>query len=139
MYKNLILDAKIANEIDTIEISEDGFILQPNRLYLGHSVEVMGSKQYVPIIRGKSSTGRIGLFVHITADLIDIGSVGQISLMMHAVQPVKIYPNMRVGQITFWKTLGEIVLYDGKYQGSRGPQPSKGYADFARSIDKAPA
>lgn len=132
IYKNYILDTKKDNPTDTIMIPDNGIVLQPNRLYLGHTVETIGSNCYVPVVRGKSSTGRIGLFVHITADLIDIGYIGQYTLMMHAIQPIIIYPNMRIGQVTFWKTLGEIILYKGKYQGGRGPQSSQVFKDFER-------
>lgn len=130
VYKNKTLDAKLPNETKTIMIPTSGLVLQPNTLYLGHTVEKIGSTKYVPIIRGKSSTGRLGLFVHITSELIDIGFVGQLTLMLHAVQPVKIYPGMRIGQVTFWKTLGPVKLYQGKYQGSIGPNSSQVYKDF---------
>lgn len=92
----------------------------------------MGSNFYVPIIRGRSSTGRIGIFIHITADLIDIGSVNQWTLQMHAVQPVKIYPQMLIGQVTFWTIQGKIKLYEGKYQGSKGPMASQIHKDFSK-------
>lgn len=130
VYKNNLLDPKVVNETETIEIPDSGLTLQPDRLYLGHTIEVMGSNFYVPIIRGRSSTGRLGLFVHITADLIDIGSINQWTLQMHAVQPVKIYKGMLIGQVTFWKVEGDIVLYEGKYQGSRGPMSSQIFKDF---------
>lgn len=130
IYKNTILDPKIVNETEDIEIPDSGLILEPNRIYLGHTEEIMGSKTYVPIIRGRSSIGRIGLFIHITADLIDIGSINQWTLQMHAVQPVKVYKGMLIGQVTFWKVEGEIVLYEGKYQGSRGPVASQIFKDF---------
>ena len=90
----------------------------------------MGSKHCVPIIRGRSSTGRLGLFIHITADIIDIGSINQWTLQMHAVQKIKIYPGMLIGQVTFWVPKGKIILYKGKYQGSRGPMESQIYKDF---------
>lgn len=131
VYKNADLDSKLNNETQEIKIPESGYTLQPNVLYLGHTIERVGSKKYVPILRGKSSTGRVGLFIHITADLVDIGYFGQYTLMLHAVQPVRIYPNMRIGQVTFWKTLGKVVLYDGKYQNGKGPQASKVYKDFS--------
>lgn len=130
VYKNRLLDTKKENETDTIFIQEEGVTIYPDTLYLGHALETIGSDTYVPILRGKSSTGRIGLFVHITADLIDIGAVGQFTLMMHAVQPVKLYPGMLIGQVTFWKPLGEVKLYDGKYQHSKGPRASQVYKDF---------
>jgi dCTP deaminase len=130
VYKNEILDTRENNPTEEITIPESGHVLQPNKLYLGHSKEIVGSEKFIPIVRGKSSTGRVGLFIHITADLIDIGYIGQYTLMMHAVQPVRIYPNMRIGQVTFWKTLGEIVLYEGKYQKGNGPQSSQVFKDF---------
>jgi dCTP deaminase len=130
IYKSKTLDTKQSNETELLEIPKDGIVLQPDRLYLGHTIETIGSDKYVPILRGKSSTGRVGLFIHITADLIDIGSVGQFTLMLHAVQPVKVYPGMRIGQVTFWQPIGDIDLYKGKYQGSEGPMASQVHKDF---------
>src|SRR5688572_508957 len=91
VYKNKVLDPKKENETRTITIPEEGLLLKPNILYLAHTKEKMGSEKYVPVIRGRSSTGRLGLFVHITADLIDIGSINQWTLMLHAVQDLIIY------------------------------------------------
>ena len=130
VYKNKELDSKVPNETETIIIPEEGMVLQPDTLYLGHTIEIMGSDIYVPILRGKSSTGRMGLFVHITADLIDIGFKGRFTLMMHAVQPLRIYPGMRIGQVTFWQATGNVNLYSGKYQGSSLPAASQVYKDF---------
>lgn len=130
MYKNEVLDPKKKQETERVEISDEGLILYPNKLYLGYIKEKMGSEKYVPIINGRSSTGRLGLFVHITANLIDIGSINNWTLQMHAVQPVKIYKDMSIGQVTFWKPYGEINLYDGKYKGSTGPMESQVWRDF---------
>ena len=130
IYKNQILDPKVKQEVVKINIPDDGLILEPDTLYLGYTSEIMGSKKFVPIINGRSSTGRLGLFVHITANLIDIGSINQWTLQMHAVQPVKIYKNMIIGQVTFWKPTGKIILYNGKYQGSMGPASSQIWRDF---------
>lgn len=131
VYKELVIDhPKKENPTLTITIPNEGYLLEPTRLYLGHTEEVMGSNLYVPIIRGRSSIGRIGIFVHITADLIDIGSINQWTLQMHCVQPVRIYPGMLIGQVTFWNVEGEICLYKGKYQGSRGPMASQIFRDF---------
>lgn len=130
VYKNYVLDTKVDNEIEISEIPAEGMVLQPNIIYLGHTEEIMGSNYYAPIIRGRSSIGRLGLFVHITADLIDIGSINQWTLQMYAVQPVRIYPGMQIGQVTFWQPKGEIKLYSGKYQGSMGPGKSQIHLDF---------
>ena len=110
-------------------MTDAGFLLERDRIYLGHTLEVMGSDTFVPIIRGRSSTARLGLFIHVTSDLIDLGSRNQWTLQLHAVQPLRIYPGMRIGQVTFWAVQGERVMYKGKYQGSTGPWPSKAYLD----------
>lgn len=128
--RDKIIDPKKKGSFEEIPIPEEGYTLEPDTLYLGHTQEIIGSDFYVPIIRGRSSTGRIGLFVHITADLIDIGSMNQLTLMMHATQPVKIYPGMKIGQVTFWVPTGDITLYKGKYKGLAGPQASQIYKDF---------
>jgi dCTP deaminase len=130
VYRDKYLDARNHHATDRVELSEAGFVLKPDKVYLGSTAEKMGSDHYVPIIRGKSSLGRLGLFVNITADLIDIGSHNNWTLQFHAVQPLRIYPGMRIGQVTFWTTQGEIQLYSGKYQGSVGPRASESFRDF---------
>lgn len=130
VYKNRVLDPKIKQQTEKILIPDDGLLLNTDTLYLGYTYEKMGSERYVPIINGRSSTGRLGLFVHITANLIDIGSINNWTLQMHAVQPIKIYRGMIIGQVTFWKTYGDIILYDGKYKGSTGPMASQIWKDF---------
>jgi len=130
VYDVDIIDPKKENTTSIIEIPATGYVMQPSILYLGYTQEIMGSNYFVPIIRGRSSIGRLGLFVHITADLIDIGSINQWTLQMHCVQPIKIYPGILIGQVTFWKVEGDIVLYNGKYQASRGPKASQIHLDF---------
>ncbi|MBF6228516.1 dCTP deaminase [Nocardia abscessus] len=139
VYSETILDVRKPNSVKTIYLPEEGMILQPDRVYLGSTVEVMGSDHYVPIIRARSGVARLGLFIHITADLIDIGSVNQWTLQLHAVQPLRIYPGMLLGQVTFWRTEGPVTLYSGKYQGSLGPQESAIHLDFDRSPSEAMA
>ncbi len=129
-YRNRELSVRFQEPTNRKPIAESGMVLQPDRIYLGSTMEKMGSDHYVPIIRGKSSLGRLGLFVNITADLIDIGSHNNWTLQFHAVQPVRIYPGMRIGQVTFWVPLGAIELYSGKYQGSVGPRSSEAFRDF---------
>lgn len=129
-YTDEILDVKKQNKYTIQPIPPEGMVLQPDTLYLAHTHEVMGSELYVPIMRGRSSIGRIGIFINITADLIDIGSINQWTLQIHAVQPVRVYPGMLIGQVTFWEITGDISLYAGKYQGSRGPMASQIYKDF---------
>lgn len=130
IYNDYILDAKKENEVREIEIPEEGLTLAPGTIYLGCTREVIGSEHFVSIIRGRSSIGRLGLFINITADLIDLGSIGQLTLQLNAVQPVTVYAGMKIGQVTFWKVCGDISKYKGRYQNSKGPIPSKMYQDF---------
>ena len=136
VYEDEILDSKKGLKTKTIKIPDEGIILQPNKIYLGFTKEKIGSNFFVPTITGRSSSGRLGLFVQITADLVDIGFVGNLTFQLHCVQPLKIYPNMKIGQIMFWKTKGKINLYKGKYQNSIGPQESKIYKDFNSKEEK---
>ena len=130
VYEEEILDAKKKIKTKTIEIPNDGMILEPNKLYLGCTKEIIGSDYYVPIITGRSSTGRLGLFVQITSDLVDIGFKGKLTLQFCATQPVKIYKGMKIGQVMFWKVFGEADLYKGKYQNSEEPRQSEIWRDF---------
>jgi len=132
IYKNLALDPKKKQETETITIDKNGFTLMPNKIYLGHTFETMGSNHFVPIIKGKSTIARLGLFIHVTADLIDIGSINEWTLQLHSVEPVLVFPVMLIGQVTFWTVKGKIKLYTGKYQGSKGPTESKIYKDFIK-------
>jgi dCTP deaminase len=133
VYNNYILDAKKNNEARELIIPDSGITLATGTIYLGHTQEEIGSNNFVPIIRGRSSVGRLGLFINITADLIDMGSINQLTLQLNAVQPVTIYPGMQIGQVTFWQPLGEIVKYEGRYAGSSGPVTSKMYLDFCKN------
>ena len=130
VYKNKELDSKIKEETQIIEIPDEGLVIYPDKIYLGFTEEVIGSDYYVPIITGRSSTGRLGLFVQITSDLVDIGFKGNLTLQLHSTQPVRIYKGMKIGQIMFWKIFGDIDLYKGKYQNSDGPRESEIYKDF---------
>lgn len=129
-YKSDVIDPKLPTPYEEITIPRDGLFLNQGDFVLGHSKERVGSDFYVPIIHGKSGTARMGLFVHITADLIDIGSYGVITFQLYATLPVKIYASTPIAQVSFWKPLGKIKLYNGKYQNSTGPRPSMTYKDF---------
>lgn len=129
-YHNEVLDPRKENGHDIIECGPEGIFLGKGDFLLGHSVEKLGSSKYVPIIHAKSGIARLGLFVHVTADLIDIGSFGCVTFQLHSTLPIRLFPGMKIGQVTFWKPLGEIIPYNGKYQGSEGPRVSMAYSDF---------
>jgi dCTP deaminase len=124
-----VIDAYRPNPTRTITMDGDGFVLRPGELYLGHTVEEVGSDFYVPLLFGRSSVGRLGLFVEITAPIGDIGFHGQWTLMLAPVRPLRVYPGMKIGQIMFFESCGEIELYSGKYQRAYGPQESRYWRD----------
>jgi len=135
-YKTKIIDPKVETPCEEIKIPSDGMVLNPGDFVLGHSNERIGSDFYVPIIHGRSGTARMGLFVHVTADLIDIGSHGVSTFQLYATLPVRLYPDILIAQVSFWVPFGDIVLYKGKYQNSTGPKPSMTYKDFKYDIFK---
>jgi len=102
---------------EEIEIPEDGYIMLPNTLYLGSSVERLALPQnIVATAEGKSTVGRLGLTVHVTAGWIDPGFDGTITLEMVSTNPIRIYENMRIGQFTFLDVTGNAEVYEGRYQ-----------------------
>ncbi|MEO7961703.1 MAG: dCTP deaminase, partial [Ginsengibacter sp.] len=76
LYVDEILDAKKHNEIEHFEIPDEGFILEPQHLYLGVTLEYTETHAHVPFLEGKSSTGRLGIDIHATAGKGDVGFCG---------------------------------------------------------------
>lgn len=131
VYKNQILDMKTPNETEKIIIPEDGYILEPNRLYLGRTLEYTETYNLVPMLEGRSSIGRLGIFIHITAGFGDVGFKGYWTLEIFAIHRVKIYPYVPVCQIFYHTIEGEFFEYkNGKYQNNSGIQPSLLYKEF---------
>jgi dCTP deaminase len=134
-YKEGVLDPAKECESELIELGEEGYVMEAGDFLLGHSQEVIGSESFVPVVKGRSSAARLGLFAHVTADIFDIGSFGQTTLQLFAARRLRLVPGAMIAQVTFWRPEGEIKLYDGKYQGSRGPQPSLMHTDpFFRKV-----
>lgn len=131
-YEDEILDPKKEHKTKTHLITPDGFILNKSDFYLGETCEMIGSDHFVPIIHAKSGTARRGLFVHVTADLIDLGWHGKPTLQLYATLPAKIYENELIAQVSFWVPKGEITLYKGKYMPSDGPMASKAHLDYKK-------
>ena len=123
------LDPKVKERVVELEISETGTTLYPGVLYLGSTVERTSSRGFIPWIEGRSSMGRLGLGVHITAGLGDDGVDLQWTLELTCVHPILIFPGMKICQICFVRTDGESKPYDGKYQGSTGVVASRYHMD----------
>lgn len=131
VYNDSELDMKKPNSVTKLVIPENGLLLQPDKLYLGRTNEYTITNHYVPMLEGRSSVGRLGLFVHVTAGFGDIGFAGYWTLEIFCVQPVRIYPNVEICQIYYHDIQGEYELYQGKkYQHNQDIQPSLMYRDF---------
>ena len=133
VYENNVLDMKKPNPTRRMIIPDDGLQLVPQTLYLGRTVEYTKTEKYVPMLEGRSSTGRLGLFIHVTAGFGDIGFAGYWTLEMFCVQPIIIYPYTEICQIYYHDSHGEFDLYkNGKYQNNTGIQASMMYKDFEK-------
>lgn len=134
VYTEPVLDVKKPNGYKIISIPEDGLVLEPGVLYLGRTLEYTATQGFVPMLEGRSSIGRLGLCVHVTAGFGDVGFAGYWTLEIHAVQPVKVYPGIEVCQIYYHTIEGDFESYSsGKYQNNQGIQPSLAWKDFIES------
>ncbi|WP_104041992.1 dCTP deaminase, partial [Vibrio hyugaensis] len=130
VYTDDVLDSKKNNPVKKIKIDDKGVLLQKNKLYLSSTREKVGSRCFVPMIYGRSSIGRLGLFVQITAPIGDVGFYGNWTLQLYPTKDIFVYPGMEIAQIMFFQTIGEIELYKGKYLNSDSVNPSKMYMNF---------
>jgi dCTP deaminase len=138
-YEEVVLDMRKANRVRRIDIPHEGLILSPNQLYLGRTVERTETHNLVPMIEGRSSIGRLGLFVHVTAGFGDVGFCGYWTLEMFAVQPVRIYPGVPICQIFYHEINGAITEYaSDKYQHNRDIQPSLLFKELNPDSEKDP-
>ena len=119
VYENKLLDMKTPNPVKQLTIPEEGLVLDPGKLYLGRTQEFTKTESFVPMLEGRSSVGRLGLFIHVTAGFGDVGFAG------------RIYPGVEICQIYYHDIRGDYDLYQsGKYQNNTGIQPSLLYKDF---------
>jgi dCTP deaminase len=125
VYEEVILDMRRNNRVRRMSIPQEGLLLNANQLYLGRTVERTETHNLVPMIEGRSSIGRLGLFVHVTAGFGDVGFCGYWTLEMFAVQPIRIYPGVAICQIFYHDLCGSFTEYaSDKYQHNSDIQPS---------------
>lgn len=131
VYQDNTLDMRKNNRTERIVIPEDGLILETGKLYLGRTIEYTETRNLVPMLEGRSSIGRLGLFIHVTAGFGDVGFCGYWTLEIFCVQPIKIYPGVEICQIYYHTIEGDYDPYkSGKYQNNTGIQPSLLYKEF---------
>jgi dCTP deaminase len=119
VYKDRVLDARKHNQIDTFEMEEAGFVLQPGTLYLGVTEEYTETHNSVPFLEGKSSIGRLGIDIHATAGKGDVGFSNTWTLEISCTQPVRVYPGMPIGQLIYFLIDGEVENYYNKKQNAK--------------------
>lgn len=133
VYDNIELDMKKENTAHEIIIPEEGILLETNKLYLGRTLEYTRTEGLVPMLEGRSSVGRLGMFIHVTAGFGDVGFSGFWTLEIFCVQPIRIYAGIEICQIYYHDINGEYENYkSGKYQYNEGIQPSMLYKDFIK-------
>ena len=111
VYRDRVLDARKHNQVEMLEISSEGFVLQPGTLYLGVTEEYTETHATVPFLEGKSSVGRLGIDIHATAGKGDVGFSNHWTLEISCVQPVRVYTGMPIGQLIYFAVEGGIENY----------------------------
>lgn len=130
---DLPIDPKKSTSFKEIKFTDEGVVLNPQKVYLANTFEEIGSDKFVPVLIGNSSLGRLGLFLQITADLGNLGAKHKWTLELKAIQPIRIYPMMRVGQVSFWQTQGDqSIVYKGKYDKFSIAKSSEIYKEFTK-------
>ena len=138
-YEEVVLDMAEPNRTRRIKIPKEGLVLTPQKLYLGRTVERTETHNFVPMIEGRSSVGRLGLFVHVTAGFGDVGFCGYWTLEMFAIQPIRIYPGLPICQIFYHQICGDVIEYQSdKYQHNRDLQPSLLFKELDPDAERDP-
>ena len=131
VYKEDVLDMRSELHTERLVIPPEGFVLEPQKLYLGRTIEYTETRNFVPMLEGRSSIGRLGLSVHITAGFGDVGFRGYWTLEICAIQPVRIYEGVEICQVFYHEIAGPFDEYKSKkYQDNRDLQPSLLFQEF---------
>ena len=144
-HKYSVIDPSIEQAELTREViaeDDEAFILHPGEFVLASTYEIITLPDDIAgRLEGKSSLGRLGLLTHSTAGFIDPGFSGHITLELSNVTnlPVKLYPGMKIGQLCLIKLSSPAehpygsAIYASRYQGQRGPTPSRSFMNFHKS------
>ena len=144
-HKYSVIDPSIeqAELTRAVSVNQDEyFVLHPGEFVLASTYEIITLPNDIAgRLEGKSSLGRLGLLTHSTAGFIDPGFSGHITLELSNVAnlPVKLFPGMKIGQLCLIKLSSPAehpygsALYGSRYQGQRGPTPSKSWMNFHQS------
>ncbi|MCP1120861.1 dCTP deaminase [Robbsia andropogonis] len=132
VYEDGVIDVREEAATQEIVIGPEGYELEPMKLYLAATIETMGSTRFVPTYAARSSIARLGMFINLSAPLGDIGFVGRWTIQLFALNRIRVYAGMNIGQMMFWRVQGEIELYTGKYQGATEAFASRIFLDYQK-------
>ena len=131
VYTEEELDMRRDNPSAKIVIPPEGIVLRPGKLYLGRTEEYTRTEGYIPMLEGRSSIGRLGICIHVTAGFGDVGFAGYWTLELFCVQPVRIYSGVEIAQIYYHTITRPYENYrSDKYQNNTGIQSSQLYREF---------
>lgn len=119
------LDARRAPNPIMYPMPADGFCLYPHRLYLGSTLEKMGSDYYAATLYARRSVSTMGMWIQVSAPLGHTGAIIPWTLEIKVTHPIIAFPGMLIGKIGFWRTLGNRIPYGGKYSDSRDVTASR--------------
>ncbi len=136
-YETPLLETTSPNPSQTILIPETGFILEPNKLYLGSTNEYTKTDGYVPVLSGLLELATLGMEIHITAGFGDNGFEGTWTLEIICSNPTVIYPNMEIGRVYYYPLIGDDkIKYCGKYFGQIDPTESRLAKEYVKRKEK---
>lgn len=118
------LDAQGNQQFESIPIPPEGYVLEPGIMYLGNTLETIGSSKYAMSLIGKNSMGRRGLFLQVAANLLHTTSCHQVTLELVATLPLRLYAGMVIGQVSFWDNLGQLAVVPSAYSSINEPHES---------------
>lgn len=105
-------------EVAPVNIPADGIVLFPNRLYLGETLEIIGSDSYACELYGTLSVAALGVWIQVSAPLGHTGAIVRWTLEIRVCKPVRLHAEMPIGKVAFWGVNGEVMPYRGRYANS---------------------
>jgi dCTP deaminase len=101
------------------EIPAEGIVLRPNRLYLGETLEVIGSERHACELYGCLSVAALGIWIQVSAPLGHTGAIVRWTLEIRVAQPVRVRAGLLIGKVAFWSVAGRLTRYAGRYAESQ--------------------
>jgi dCTP deaminase len=106
------------DRVAPVDIPDGGILLHPNRLYLGETLEIIGSTRYACELYGTLSIAALGVWIQVSAPLGHTGAIIRWTLEIRVSQPIRLHRAMMIGKVAFWSVNGEVVQYNGRYANS---------------------